>query len=294
MEIHMEPLIHSLVHHINSAVGIADKLKMSELGESLRQTNQDVLSSTFGNGLDTVDMVEQAYDILKTESKPGPTLVANKLNISKAEANKLFKVLIDSGRIVKGQVAEPADKGNGSVKDEPKQESKKSKGSPKGKAESKAKARGKAKSKPTDSSDIMSLIAELPEGDDLLIPAHLQPLICLEEGVRAQYLSGLKVEDLVTSDDIARGSVNGVNTMLVDEIKKLTRSRRPKVKDADIIKCSKDGNDREQKYFNHRARSVKAIPHGKELYKHMAANGLTLGVLRDLKTIAQVSVKGQV
>lgn len=221
------------------------------------------------------DALEDAYDVLKHESKPGPTLLVKELNISKKDAKSLFDKLVDTGRIVKGQRAEEPEP----TKDKPKKTTKKK--------TSKKKATKKKES------DVMELINELPDGDDLLVPKHLHSLIALPEEVRAMYLSGLNLKDLITTDDIARASVNGVNTILVDQINELSGTKDVKPKDDELIKISKTGNKQAQKYYKLRAKFVSQIPQGKELYKHMARNGVTLRVLTDLREIAKVSSEGK-
>lgn len=221
------------------------------------------------------DALEDAYDVLKHESKPGPSLLMKELDINKEEAFGLFDELVKSGRIVKGQRAEEPEP----TKDEPKKTTKKK--------TSKKKATKKKES------DVMELINELPDGDDLLVPKHLHPLIALPEEVRAMYLSGLNLKDLITTDDIARASVNGVNTILVDQINELSGTKDTKPKDDEIIKISKTGDKQAQKYYKLRAKFVSQIPQGKELYKHMARNGMTLRVLTDLREIAKVSSEGK-
>lgn len=221
------------------------------------------------------DALEDAYDVLKHESKPGPTLLVKELKVSKKDAKSLFDKLVDTGRIVKGQRAEEPETDN----DKPKKTTKKK--------TSKKKATKKKES------DVMELINELPDGDDLLVPKHLHPLIALPEEVRAMYLSGLNLKDLITTDDIARASVNGVNTILVDQINELSGTKDVKPKNDEIIKISKTGDKQAQKYYKLRAKFVSQIPQGKELYKHMARNGVTLRVLTDLREIAKVSSEGK-
>lgn len=287
--------IYSLVHHLGEASNIINELGLfhhkfddiQPVGENLKQLVSGAKSligdDTHGNRLtdDSViddggtsevpfeEQVEQAYNILKTESRPGPTLVSRKMGITMVDARKLYTNLIDSGRIVKGQRAVdhlPNEGKDGSAK---------------------------PKTPPSDN-NVIDLINQLPEGSDLLIPKHLQQLIALPAGKRGPYLSGLNIEDLIDADDIGRATVNGANTILVDEIIKLTKSKPPKVKKTEIIQAKKDGNEREQKYFRVRSRIIKAIPNGKELYKHMAENGLTKRVLHDLKTIAQAVTTSRV
>jgi len=123
-------------------------------------------------------LLEDAYNLLKDESKPGPTLLRNKLRIGAKRASELVTTLVDQGRIKKHSRKKPV------KKDKP----------------------------------LGELIAELPAGSDLIVHSWLQPLIYLDPERRSLYTNGLgdTVKDMLTAKDIKRATKNGADTVLID------------------------------------------------------------------------------
>lgn len=266
-------ILHSLLGAIYKYVEAVDEIQATGMDMTIRD-NLDATATLIikhylsehslpvGNGKandegeaadDWDAQVEEAYNILKTESKPGPTLVSRTMKVSMTVAKKLYKELVDSGRLTKGK--------------KPKEEKKKS--------------------------SIADLVKDLPKGDDLMVPAHLQPLLLLPKERRAPYLTGLKLDELVDANDVARVTANGLDSTLVDEIIGLSRSRPKKASASDIIVAKKDGSELEQKYFRLRSKFAGVIPNGKALYAHMVTGGFTKRVLSDLKMIATAIKENQ-
>lgn len=82
--------------HIGSAFACVE----GELPVPATLTKRDgLLSESFE------DQLELAFEILKDETKPGATLIQKKLEVTQALSRKLFKSLVDSGRIIKGKRA---------------------------------------------------------------------------------------------------------------------------------------------------------------------------------------------
>ena len=198
--------------------------------------------------------LQAAYDVLKHESKPCPTLLVKGLGVEKDEANQLFTELVESGKIVKGQRAEEPPKETAPEKKVTKKKVTKKKVT--------KKVTEKSDEKPAKEAGLMDLIGDLPKGTDLLLPKSLHALVALPETNRAEYLSGLNLKDLIDADDVARASANGVDTLLIDQVNKLTDVKVKPHKD--VVEISKDGAKLAQKYFRLRGKCVKAIPLGKE------------------------------
>lgn len=136
-------------------------------------------------------MLEQAYELLKDESKPNQTFLAKNLKVSPARAKKMLAQLVEEGRIT--LYVKPA----------------------------------KIK-KPKKS--LEDVIAELPDGSNTLLKPPYNLLSVLPSKKRAPYLAGLKLEDVVDADALAAAVEEGVDRGLVDQVINLTDKTRPQVK----------------------------------------------------------------
>lgn len=214
------------------------------------------------------ELLEDAYDVLKTETKPGPTLVERKLDVKKSLANKLWKELIATGRIVKGQRAIDHEESQGDLSEG--FEEVVDVGSP--------------------IKDLASLIADLPDGDNLLVDDHLKHLIALPEAKRAVYLTGINLADVVSVESVEEAALDGIDRTLVDQIIAGSKVKPKPVKNR--LNLGDKSNPQMVKYAKLRNSWVKDIPNGKALYKHMIANGVNKALLSDLRDISQAIKSG--
>lgn len=182
---------------------------------------------------------DEAFELLKDESKPGPTLLKKTFNIATEAAVALFKAV--EPRIVEYKETQ--------TKKEPK----------KGKKQ-----------------DIKKVIAGLPKGSNLLVKAPFNLIAKLDEKYHAPYLAGLKLEDMISSDNLAAAAEEGYDDTLVKHIIKYADKKRPtpkKVVDA-------------TQYQDKIIEWTNAIPDGGDLFNHMSSAGLSKTVLANFRDIA--------
>lgn len=244
--------------HKDSTVPKSDPIENDDI-----EITEDVTEKSFE------ELLEDAYAILRTETRLGPTLVHRQLGIPKSKAAKLLKELIDTGRLVKGQRAADIDGYDASnpldtTKDEL--------------------ADGFAPVEDDDTpKSLEQLIGDLPIGDNLLVLDHLKPLIVLPEANRAIYLSGLVLKDVVSAEAIEEAVLDGVDRTLIDQIIDGANVKAKPV--ADRLNLGNKNDETMVRYARLRGVYVKGIPNGRALYDVMTVNGINKRVLSDLKKI---------
>jgi len=226
------------------------------------------------------EQLELAYDILRTETRHGPTLIERGLKIKPALARKLLKELRDQGRIVQGQRAADID-GLDS------EEGALSEGFEPVETEEPVEEETNKKA-PT----LTELIADLPIGESLLVDDHFKYLLVLPEASQSLYLTGIKLTDVVTVEAVEEASMEGADRTIVDLIIAGETVKPKPVKDRLNLG---DKSDKQMiNYAGLRAKWVKGIPNGKDLYKLLAVNGINKRVLGDLRKIYQAVESGAV
>lgn len=181
---------------------------------------------------------DEAFELLKDESKPGPTLLKKTYGITTEAAVGLYK-------LVEKRIAE-------------------------------YKAEGKPTPKKGKKQDIKKVIAGLPKGSNLLVKAPFNLIAKLDEKYHAPYLAGLKLEDMISSDNLAAAAEEGYDDTLVKHIIKYADKKRPtpkKVVDA-------------TQYQDKIIEWTNAIPDGGDLFNHMSSAGLSKTVLANFRDIA--------
>ena len=175
---------------------------------------------------------DEAFELLKDESKPGPTLLKRTFGIATEAAVALYKKV--EPRILEYKAL-------------------------------------KKKSK-----DINEVIAKLPKGTNTLLKSPLMHLKHLEPKKQARYLAGLKLEDVISSDELAKAAKDGYDSTQVDLVKKYTKKARPNAKDPVDIK----------KYQDRIMEWTSMIPDGGDLFNYMAEKGLNKTVIANFRDIA--------
>ena len=184
---------------------------------------------------------DDVYELLKDESKPGPTLVAKHFSISKTEATKLYK---------------------------------------------KVKSRLTKKTKPK-ADNMMTIIGGLPDGENLLVKAPYHLLMVLPKEVREQYIMGLDPKDVVDGDKMAEAAGDGADKTLVKEIDALKDVTPPTIPEDKLVDYKKY-----QKKILGWVDDIGAD--GGELWNIMSSRGLTVPIIKNLRTIAQSVQAGDI
>lgn len=200
------------------------------------------------------DLLDKAYNILKDESKPSHALLMVDLSMNKKRATAVYLKLCEQGRFTPP------------VKETKKKSAKK---------------------------DIMTVINDLPDGNDLLIKAPFNLLIVLDKNKRTEYLTGLKIKDMIDPQSLATAAVNGVDRTLISQIVELTDEKREPVKKA-LTNIGVKGDADGELYAKYLTAWLAVIPEGDVLYNHMVKMGCSKRTLNDIKTIATAVKKGDV
>lgn len=156
--------IDDAVKEVQSEPAVVEDDELDELGDVEEAPDADPLT-------------DDAYELLKDESKPGPALLRSKLRIGKDRAQNIYNDLVKTGRIIKP----------------------------------KRTARKKKADRP-----LNELIAELPKGSDLVVHPWLQPLAYLDVDRRQLYTDGVDPSTTLVNKDITRAAKAGADTVLID------------------------------------------------------------------------------
>lgn len=230
------------------------KQKQIEIVEELADSVEDMMdeATMVGEELTEEEMLEKAYDILKSESKPGPTYLSRAMKIEIKDARRLYSKLKREGRFDNPPVKEQ----------EPEQ-------------------------------DLMDMINELPEGTNTLVKAPYNLFNVLPEGVRAKYLCGLDIKELISPKELGQAAEDGVDLSLVNQINELARKKKPKVNHI-ITAIDEKGNQTGETYKRRIKGWMKYIPNADKLFSHMKTGGINKHTLRDLRDIAKACKEGTV
>lgn len=239
-------ILHSGVRPlVGERVQSADKPKSKKSPAKPKKTSTK-LKDEDDLGLETGETVdpfaEEAAGFLKAESKPNYKQLQTKFKIGEDRAKKLFDYLVEKGDVV-----------------------------PYKKSTTKS---GKKKT-----ASVSELIADLPEGSNVLLKSPFDLLRVLAPKERGVYLAGLTLEDMVDTEKLGEAVKDGADTGLVDQIVRLSSKTRPSPKPEAII----DWKQYEKKVIGWTA----MIPNGGDLFNHMGEKGLTRKVLGHFKRIAE-------
>jgi hypothetical protein len=233
------------------------------------------------------DIEEQAFDLLKTEKKYGPTMLKNKLGITLGVARGVIKTLVDSGRLPpsgEGPLVKlrPDDE---DLTDKPEVKRPKKEKLEKGKRGA-DKPEQPAEPKHDLKHDLVELIGSLPSGTDVLLKSPYRELACLPEKQRAVYLAGHDLKDLVTAESLENATKEGVDRSLVNQVLLLKGKARPTPSEDSLL----DASQFEQQIVDFSTNVV----NGGEIFNLLAAKGLTKTVLKHMAMIQDHATAGGV